>query len=362
MRLAEWSLDFYRLPYRREVTWAYATESSGDYALLKLVADNGVAGIAEAVVKPARTGYSPRSLAAALEDVLLPRLRDVDLADEAAVPAAFQWLDGNLSGRALVDNACWALRAAARGEPLWQHWGGTPQVPVAYIVTRQPPAAMAREAAEVCRQYGLRSLKLKGGQGRETDLRVIAEVRAAVGAGVELSMDANRAYAPQDAAAYVRAIADAGVTVAEDPCSLAPDRAFEKLQRESALPLLVDFSCTSRQDAALFLERGARALMIKPGRIGLSEAREIDALCAAQGATVSLGMNYETALGTALSLQLAPALKSRLVLPPEHAFFLMLREQITTVALTIRDGNFRLPEVADLGELVDWKAVERQRI
>ena len=362
MKLADWSLAFYRLAYRRPVTWAYGAESSGDYALLRLVADSGATGIAEAVVKPSRTGYSPRSLAATLEDVLLPRLRGIDLADENAVSAAFQWLDGNLSGRALVDNACWALRAAASGTPLWREWGGAREVALAYIVTRQSPALMAREAADVCQRHGLRSLKLKGGQRRDTDLRVIAEVRAAVGPQIELSMDANRAYALEEAESYVRAIADAGVTVAEDPCPLAPDGAFEKLQRACPIPLLVDFPCTSRQDAALFLERGARALMIKPGRVGLSEAREIDALCAAQGARVSLGMYYETALGTALSLQAAAALKSRLVLPPEHAFFLMLAHQVTVAALDVRDGKFQLPDEPDLAKLVDWQAVERYRI
>ena len=357
MNLAHWSLHFYRLPYRRAVTWAYAAEESSDYALLKLVADNGATGVAEAVVKPARTGYSPRSLAATLEDVMLPRLRGVDLADENAVPRAFEWIDGNLSARALVDNACWALRAAASGKPLWRQWGGAREVPVAWIVTRQRPAQMAAEAADMCQRHGLRSLKLKGGQGRDTDLQVIAEVRAAVGEGVELSMDANRAYPQEGIGDYVRAIADAGVAVAEDPCALAPDSAFEKLQRDCPIPLLVDFPCTSRYDAALFLDRGARSLMIKPGRIGLSEAREIDALCAARGASVSLGMYYETALGTALSLQLAPVLKSKLVLPPEHSFFLMLRRQVTHAALDVQDGMFRLPDEPDLSKLVDWEAI-----
>ena len=357
MRLAQSSLDFYRLPYGRPVTWAYAVESSSDYALLTLVADNGAVGVAEGIVKPARTGYSPRSLAATLEDVLLPRLREVDLADAGAVHAAFAWLEGHLTPRALVDNACWALRAAASKTPLWRAWGGSPDVPVTWIVTRRPPAQMAAEAAEMCARYGLRSLKLKGGQGVETDLRAIAEVRAAVGPGVVLSMDANRAYPPQGIAAYIRAVADAGVSVVEDPCELAPDRAFEALQRECPVPLLVDFACTSREDAARFLERGARALMIKPGRIGLTEAREIDALCARQGASVSLGMYYESALGAALSLQVAGALKSRVILPPE-CFFPMLAQQVTNVALEIKDGVLRLPDDADVASLVDRQALD----
>ena len=362
MKLADWSLSFYRLPYRRPVTWAYAAESSSDYALLKLVADDGTVGIAEGVIKATRTGYSPRSLAAALEDVLLPLLRDTDLADHRAVARAFQWLDGNLAGRALVDNACWSMRGAASGTPLWRQWGGAAEVPVTWIVTRQAPAAMAAEAAEMCARHGLRSLKLKGGQGVETDLRVIAEVRAAVGSAIELSMDANRAYPAEGIASYVRAIAEAGVAVIEDPCSLAPDSAFGELQRGCAVPLLVDFACTSRQDAALFLDRGARALMVKPGRIGLSEALEIDLLCAQRGASVSLGMFYESALGTALSLQTAAALRSRRILPAEHSFFLMLTRQVVRDGVEVKDGLIRLPDEPNLQKLVDWEAVKRYAI
>src|SRR3954471_11195269 len=244
MKLESWSLDFYRLHYRREVVWAYAAESSSDYALLKLVGDDGTVGIAEGVVKPARTGYSPRSLAVTLEDVIMPRLRGVDLANAAAVREAFRWFDGNLAARALIDNACWSMRAAHAKQPLWKKWGGKQEVDVLWIVTRQKPALMATEAADMCRRHGLRTLKLKGGQGRDTDLKVIAEVRAAVGPDIELSMDANRHYPQEGIASYVRAIADAGVTVAEDPCDLFPDNAFEKLQSECPLPLLVDFPCT----------------------------------------------------------------------------------------------------------------------
>jgi len=331
------------------VTWAYAAESSSDYALLKLVADDGRVGIAEGVIKATRTGYSPRSLAATMEDVLLPLLKGVDLGDAAAVAKAFEWLDGNLAGRALIINACWAMSGNARG--------GT-EIPVTWIVTRRPPVEMAAEAAEMCKRYGLRSLKLKGGQGRETDLRVIAEVRSAVGGAIELSMDANRAYPREGIADYVRAIADAGVLVAEDPCALAPDSAFERLQRECSTPLLVDFACVSRLDADLFLDRGARALMIKPGRIGLTEALEIDRRCAARGASVSLGMFYESALGTALSLQIQ--LQSRRILPAEHSFFLLLTEQVAPGE--VRDGKYRLPDERDLSRLVDWQAVKRLAI
>ncbi|HET7197675.1 MAG TPA: enolase C-terminal domain-like protein, partial [Burkholderiales bacterium] len=115
-----------------------------------------------------------------------------------------------------------------------------------------------------------------------------------------------------------------------------------------------------RDDAARFLERGARALMVKPGRIGLSESRAIAALCGARGAQVSLGMYYESALGTAFALQCAGALASRFILPAEHSFFLMLAEQVVGVPLEVTKGRLRLPEEPDLRRLVDWRALERR--
>jgi len=73
-------------------------------------------------------------------------------------------------------------------------------------------------------------------------------------------------------------------------------------------------------------------------------------------------MYYESALGTALSLQASAGLKSPLVLPPEHSFFLMLGAQVSNAPPEVKEGRFRLPEEADLSRLVDWSAVERYRV
>jgi len=359
VKLGEWALHFYRLPYVRDIQWVYGAENCGDYALLKLVADNGVAGIAEGVIKPTRTGYSPRSLAVALEDVILPQLRHVDLADAKAVAAALGKIPENRLAKALVDNACWTLRAAAAGKPLWELWGGRREVEVCWMVTRQSPARMAAEAAEACGKHGVRALKLQGGQGWETDTRMLAEVRSAVGNGVELMVDANGSYARDEALEYVRALAHAGVTLAEDPCPLAPDAAYSALQRDCGLALLVDLSCASADDARLYVGRGARALAAKPARIGFSEARAIDAIAAGGHARLAVAVYYESALGTLISLQHAAAVKSPRPIPASHSFFMLLKSQVSRLSPQIRGGKVDLPNDADLEKFVDWKAIQR---
>jgi L-alanine-DL-glutamate epimerase-like enolase superfamily enzyme len=352
VKLERWSLHFYRLPYAREVVWANAREDAGLFALLVLEA-GGAKGIAEGTLKDTWSGVSPASLKAALEDFLLPRLQAADLADEQAVARAFAGIPENRLAKGMLESACWALRAAAAKQPLWQLWNAGRSREVAWTVTRQAPKAMAVEAVEVCAKYGFRSLKVKGGQGMEVDLRALAEIQSAVGGGVALTVDANGAYARDEALEYVQALASAGVTVAEDPCALQPDRHFEALQEASPIPILVDRSCASKEDAALYLERGAQALSTKPGRVGLAETRAIAALAAARGAKTAVGIYAESALGTLVNLQQPGSMAA------EQTFFLAMKEQVSRVVPEIRAGRIELPAEADLEKLVDWDKVER---
>ena len=278
-------------------------------------------------------------------------LADVDLSDEPALYRNLARIPENRLAKGLVSTACWTMRAAAAGKPLWRLLGGKADVDLCWTVTRRAPALMAKESAEYCQRYGFRTLKVKGGQGVETDLQALQEIRAAVGPQVALYVDANGAYPRDGALDYLQRIAAAGATLAEDPSPLAPDARFEALQRSAGMPILVDSACTSLRDAELFLERGARAISLKPGRIGFSESLAIREKAKAANCRAALGIYAESALGTLLNLQL-PA-----ELPAEQTFFLMMRSHVTQAVPQIRDGRIRLPEEADLSRLVDWRAV-----
>lgn len=348
MKLERWSLHFYRLRYTREVVWANAREGAGLFALLKIEA-NGATGIAEGTLKDTWSGVSPASLKAAFEDFLMPRLSAVELTDEKVVARAFAGIPENRLAKGMIESACWTLRAAAAGEPLWRLWDAGRTRELAWTVTRQKPAQMAAEAADACARHGFKVLKVKGGQGVDVDLRALAQVRAAVGDGVELYVDANGAYERAEAIEYVRALAGAGATVAEDPCPLQPDVHFEALQRDSPIPILVDRSCASKEDAALYLERGAQALSTKPGRVGLAETRAIGALALQRGARTAVGLYAESALGTLISLQQPGSMAA------EQTFYLTMTEQVCTQMPEIRGGRIELPNAADLSQRVDWE-------
>ncbi len=355
MRLAEWSTHVARIPYRRPVRWASAEVTGAEFVVLRLVADDGRVGIAEGGINPLWNGVTARSLPVVLEELFIPRLAGVDLLDEAAVTRAIGRIPEHRLAKSMVDTACWDLRAQAAGVPLWQLWGGDPEVPLSWTVTRQEPAAMTREAAEMVARHGFRTLKLKGGQGWERDFAMLSEIRAAVGPDVALYVDANGAYPPEEALAYVERLAEHGVVAAEDPCPLQPNGAFARLQAASPIPLVVDHACNSAQEAALFLEQGARALSVKLSKASPTECRRIAALADAAGCQVHVGVVAESTLGALIGLQVAAALPAReRSLPAELSFFLMLTEEYTVERLTIQDGRVRLPAEPGLARWVDW--------
>ena len=354
MRLARYSLHVYRLAYERPVRWSDIVEDAAEFLLIRLVSDSGHTGVAEMTIKPTWTGASLRSLAAALDDIFIPLLRTLDLSDPAAVRGHMEGIPENHAAKALIDNAVWDLNAAARGAPPWKSWGGADTVPLSFTVTRQTPDKMAAEAVQMVERYGFETLKIKGGQGMAADVDAMRQLRAALGIDVRLYVDANGAYPAADAARYVQAMTDAGAEVVEDPCPLAPDAAFTKLQQAGATPVLVDFACWSPRDMRLFIAAGARAFSLKPGRFGLSDTLAMSRLANAAGCRTLVGMFGESVLGTLTALQLASTLPAG-SLPAESTWFLAMTAQITREPMTIKNGAIRLPATAGNAALIDWK-------
>lgn len=361
MRLARCSLHAYRLPYVRAVKWSDIVEDAGTFLMLRLQSEEGHEGVAEMTAKPTWTGFGLQSLSAALTEVLLPRLANVDIAQADAVARCLDGIPGQHAPKAIIDNALWDLRAGASGAALWRQWRGIARVPVSFTVTRQAPDLMAREAAELVERLGLRMLKIKGGQGAAVDAQVLRCLRAAVGDGIAFYVDANGACEPAQARAYAQAMFDAGARVVEDPCVLVPGERFASLQSGLDGALMVDFGCWSPQDTALFIESGARAFSLKPGRFGLSVTRQMQRLAEAAGATTVVGMFGESALGTWQALMQASCLDAR-ALDAEVTWYLSMREQVLHDVPIVREGCIDLPDAACVAERVDWKQVARLSI
>lgn len=351
-----WRVYVRRLAYERAVQWSDLTETAATFVVLRIETASGCAGAAELAVKPTWVGATAASLVCALAEMFEPLARQHSLSDPRLLRAALDAIPGNQPAKTLIDNACWDWLGARCGVPLWRRLRGRAHVPVSWAVTRQPPAAMAREAADMIARHGFRTLKIKGGQGMALDLACVDAVRQAVGDEVNLYVDANGAYAVAEAALYAASLSRAGAVVVEDPCAFVPDEGFTALQQAVDAPLLVDFGMTGTRDAHLFLERGAKALSIKPGRFGLSDSLRMLQLARGAGAAVVAGLMGESALGTWAGLQFAAALPPA-TLPAELTWFLAMREQMLAEVPVVVDGAIAMPSWPSVCARIDWAAM-----
>ena len=99
------------------------------------------------------------------------------------------------------------------------------------------------------RAYGFRQCKVKVGANGETDARRLATVRQWIGPYVDLRVDANEAWTPENMIAFARLLEPADITCIEQPLPHADLASLGELRRAVATPILLDESLTSMHDA-----------------------------------------------------------------------------------------------------------------
>ena len=230
------------LRLREPLRAAWGVLAERELLRVRLIADDGLEGFGEAAPLEPYDGVPLAAVRAALdayarvagergEDELLAACaaeRDLPQA-LAAIDLALWDLAGKRAGRSVAELIS---VEAARSIPVNATIGA---------VDRAGAAAAAAAAA----QAEFDTIKLKVGVG--DDAGRLAAVRAAVGPRVAIRVDANGAWDVDEAVASLRALAPAGIELAEEPVhGVEPLRA---VRAEVDVPLAMDE--TAAQDGCL---------------------------------------------------------------------------------------------------------------
>jgi L-alanine-DL-glutamate epimerase-like enolase superfamily enzyme len=240
----------------------------------------------------ARYGETPDGVAAAIERTQLALRRGLDrLALQAAMPAG--------AARNALDCAFWDLAAKQTGRRVHELAGleiPKPRV-TAFTISLAAPAAMA-EAAERAAARPLLKVKLGG----DDDGKRIAEVRRAA-PKAELIVDANEGWNDGNIARNLKACAEAGVTLIEQPLPEGRDEALWHAARP--IPVCADESVHAR--ASLNVLAGKYdAVNIKLDKAGgLTEALALAAEAERRGLTIMVGCMVATSLAMAPAMLVA---------------------------------------------------------
>lgn len=255
------------------------------------------------------TGESVESVQAAIEAIApsfegqcLNRLGPLlDLVNRRLVEAP--------AARAGLEMALYDAWAKHWNLPLWQHFGGaaatlTTDMTVPLVAPEEAAALAVRSWHE-----GFSALKIKVGDplGTDADLARIEAIIQAV-PGIRLRIDANQAFAPDEAIQFARALTGLGATIEllEQPVPKEDVAGLKYVKEHTAIPVFADESARSIAEVIhLLREEAVDGVNVKLMKSGITGALQIISLCRASGIKLMLGCMLETSLGIAAAAQIA---------------------------------------------------------
>jgi L-alanine-DL-glutamate epimerase-like enolase superfamily enzyme len=328
------------LRFREPLRTAFGELRERSLLILEITGADGISGRGEAApLEP----YDGVPLAVAREALALyePILRDGEDATGAELLDACRAAADLPQALAAVDLALWDRAGRREGKPIAALLSDDPAARVAVNATigATDRAGAAAAAAEAVRA-GHRCIKVKAGVG--DDAGRIAAVRAAIGPGVALRIDANGAWDVEEAVRALAALAPAALELVEEPVhGIAAMRA---VRERVAVRIAMDE--TAAEPGAL-ASGAADAVCLKVSRCGgISSLLAQAALVRALGGDVYLASTLDGPLGIAAALHCAAALR------PTAACGLATLELFAAAPppeLAVDDGAMAVPTGHGLG-------------
>jgi L-Ala-D/L-Glu epimerase len=206
---------------------------------------------------------------------------------------------------AALDMALWDLEGNRAARPVWELLGASAAEPVEvnYTIAAADRAGAASEAAQA-RAAGFRCVKAKVGIG--DDAGRLAAIRAVLGPGLSIRLDANGAWSVDEAVAALRALAPVGIELCEEPVrGLAQTRAVA--QAVPDVPIALDETASA---AGALEERVCQAVCLKvAGCGGITGLLDAARRARAAGYEVYLASTLDGPLGIAAALHTAAAVR-----------------------------------------------------
>ena len=327
--------------------------------LLIIEADNGHSGIGEAWCRQTAIG----SILAHLAAVIGPQLLGVEIVSQESIPriagiarspalaSAEPWIDA--AAASAIDLALWDLLARSAGQPLWRMLGGKSDLVHVYASggLYRDGDGVDELAAEM-RGYidaGFRAVKMKiGALSLEDDLMRVRAVRNAVGAGVEIWVDAVNQLDAATAVRWSTALAEAGAAAIQAPVAFSDTTTMARINAD-CLPVIAG---EAEFDSARFDELvDSNAVTLLQPCLGLCGGLTAATHLAARAQERLIGMTPQT-FGTAVMQ--AAALHWGAATPGVHSveyhcFHDHLAPLLAPALRRVIDGGIRLGEEPGLG-------------
>jgi muconate cycloisomerase len=309
---------------------------------------------------------SPESIKTNIDTYFAPQLAGMNPARPGAVMKRLRALfQGNRFAKCALETALYDAQAQRLGVPLSELFGGRVRdaVEVAWTLASGDTRRDIDEAEQMLEQKRHRVFKLKiGARALADDVAHVAAIQSALGARGEVRVDVNQAWSETDALWAIPRLAEAGVSLIEQPIDAANARGLARLTRLARVPVMADEALHGSADAFALASAGAADVFaVKIAQSGgLTGAAGVAAIAAASGIGLYGGTMLEGAVGTIASAQLFSTF-DELAWGTELFGPLLLTEEIVTEPLRYENFSLTLPSGPGLGIELDWERIGRLR-
>lgn len=334
--------------------------------LVRITADNGVAGWGQSVPVPQWSYETLETARDTIDRYLAPELVGRDPRDIEGACALMNRIispsfsTGQPIAKAGIDLALHDLVGRLSGQPVTALWGRpAPARPLTLSWTLNPRRLEDVEGmvAEGCAR-GYRHFNVKVAPDAAFDLELCREVKRLVPDGF-LWADANGGYEEETALAVAPKLADLGVPVLEQPLPANRLHGYRRLKQQGALPIIMDEGIVSAVELVEFIHLGLLdGVAMKPARCGgLLEARRQIEIVLEEG-LMFLGSGLcdpDVSLAASLALYGAYGLAYPAALNGPQ----FLEETFLAEPFEVRDGALAAPTGAGLGVEVNENLVRQ---
>lgn len=338
--------------------------------------DEGIIGIGESSFVPGGgvSEETPESTKPLIDGYLAPaiigedpfNIENIHKKMDAIIPR-------NLIAKCGIDLSLWDLMGKSLNVPTYRLLGGMVNSKIActYTLSIDTPENMAEQALKR-KEQGYKALVVKIGRNPDTDIDRLMAVREAVGPKLNIRLDANEAYRPDQAIRIIRKMEKYDPEFVEEPVKRWDLDGMVKVRNAVDVPISSDESNTSLESAEKLLKKGAVDILnIKISKNGgLLRSKKIAAIAEAHGITCIVGGANTYEIGrqacrhfAVCTAQVESGAGSEGCAPASQSKVDDITKRVITYEdVKNGDGYVELSEGAGLGVEIDQEKLNKYRV
>ena len=284
------------------------------FVIVKVHTDEGIVGHGESAPFARLSQLGQKPIADILVDYLAPAVIGKDPFDVEAIWKAMDRATPYASqAKGAIDMALYDIMGKKTGLPAGHFLGGIVhrEIPLQAIVTLDTPENM-KEACLSWIDKGFGTIRIKLGQGDlKKDMRLVHEVRNAVGNDIKIRVDPNQAYSVKEALRMIPVLEEHNIEIYEQPVAWHDLDGLARVNASTWITVMPHEAMSGMEDVKRLLDYRAVSLFglktDRPG--GLTKARITRDLAGLYNIPCVVMSSVELSISTFASMQFAATLR-----------------------------------------------------